>query len=127
MRTIKFRGLRTDGKGWVYGDLVTFGDERSIRVHSSQENAIIGAIVMVNTETVGQFTGLTDMNGVEVWEGDTVTYYNRFSCKTYSCTVKWDDRWATFALFEDGKEYAVESDWVKIEAELTVTGNIHTP
>ena len=22
MRTIKFRGLRTDGKGWVYGNLI---------------------------------------------------------------------------------------------------------
>jgi uncharacterized phage protein (TIGR01671 family) len=29
----------------------------------------------VKPETVGQFTGITDRNGVEIWEGDIVRYH----------------------------------------------------
>jgi len=62
MREIKFRGLRTDGGGWVEGDLI-------------QPNNIfntLSGMVKVHPETVGQFTGLKDKNGKDVFEGNLI-------------------------------------------------------
>lgn len=75
MREIKFRGLRTDGKGWVYGYLIK--DEYG---HCYIFNYwFIPAIsipterfIEVIPESIGQFTGLTDKNGVDIYDGDNV-------------------------------------------------------
>lgn len=63
MRQIKFRGLRTDGKGWVYGDLLC---NWTIHQILSEDD---GNEYKVIPESVGQFTGLHDKNGVEIYEG----------------------------------------------------------
>lgn len=62
MREIKFRGKGKDTGDWVYGDL------RHQKVGDFYE--IDGWTV--NTDTIGQFTGLHDKNGKEIYEGDIV-------------------------------------------------------
>jgi len=133
-RVIKFRGKRTDGKGWVYGYVLYL--DTSIQIQEvydvpPSQDAPLGDLVTeynrVDPETVGQFTGLYDKKKTEVYEDDFV------SDESFIYQVKWNNEMADFYLdpirFIESENYPLCFESYKRLGEhieiLTVIGNIH--
>ena len=110
MRDILFRGKKENGE-WLHGDLVHYGDKILIFSENAQNSP---DYYEVDPETVGQFTGVTDKNGVKIFEGDILLFGDKFFA------VEWQNDILGFGYFYTF-DRVLGCDGINCE----IIGNIH--
>ena len=147
MREILFRGKNSVTGRWVQGDLLHISSG-CIIYHGSQteseikENTgaaielLIDEVSVVNPETVGQFTGLTDKNGVNIFEGDilvdkegsiSVVKFGQFKAGKDDYGIEYMPV-GFHILFSDNGTYCINlcGDGYAISSkECSIVGNVH--
>jgi len=89
-REIKFRGRDIETGEWHYGDLLQYRVLPVIFDEDCEQHE-------VSAETVGQYTGMYDKNGVEIYEGDILRFDSPIS---KSFVIEWNDTngaWTQFS------------------------------
>lgn len=128
MREILFRGKRTDNGQWVEGSLridylTNKLNQGSYLMFISNQNRYSFDFdsVQVQSESVGQFTGLLDKNGKKIFEGDIVEGITFSGKKYFLSEIKFINGFFKTVV----KGWETKSSVGSWCIDLYVIGNIH--
>ena len=102
MKEIKFRAWNNIDKGFIAWSSIKF---------------ILSSILASRHYSLMQYTGLKDMNGVEIYEGDIA-----YIAGVGNCVVRWRDWYLGFMFCRESEDHELFS---VIEDVEKVIGNIH--
>ena len=116
IENIKFRAKRLDNGEWCEGYFYEENGNAYI-IENRQKESMLNRNVthQVDSSTVCQFTGLTDCEGKEIWEGDIVEreIYDLFkgSAKV-KAVIEYLD--GAFVAITDGIPYSLYFKYIKV-------------
>lgn len=109
---IKFKAKQLNSGKWFEGDLVRLGNRVCIG-----GDHIKDGITDVDPSTVCQFTGLTDYDGKNLYEGDIISFSDSYN------QVVWEDDLCAFVLVDvESHSYYVHCDILK-NCPFYIVGN----